>query len=343
MLPNGYEKLAHEESRFNRCSGLLLHVTSLPSRYGIGDLGSGARQFVDFLHHSKQRIWHILPLGPTGESHSPYQCRSSFAGNPLLLDPEALAERGYIDKSELRRHPRFPTKKVAFRDVARTKNLLLRKAFHGFRPDAEFKRFERFAAPWLDSYANFMATRESNGNICWTHFAKGVRPHPDDIAFHKFVQFEFHRQWDSLHAYCLEHDIRVMGDMPFYVQHDGADVWTSPENFDLGRGGEPRTVGGVPPDLFTNDGQYWGNPTYRWDHMRRDGFAWWIERIRANAGARGHPARRPFPRLRIFLANSCRQSQRKIRSLDEISRHRNLPGSAAETRRSPSRRRKTSA
>ncbi len=268
-------------AQIKRASGLLLHPTSLPSRFGIGDFGSSAREFADFLQASRQRVWHILPLGPTGDSNSPYECRSSFAGNPLLISPELLADRGYIAKTELRRTPRFSNDRVSFAEVRRFKLALLRSAFMNFERDEAFDRFEMVSAHWLEQYATFMALRESNGGASWTQFKPGSQPSKDCIAFHKFVQFEFHRQWDSLRGYCRGRGIRILGDLPFYVQHDSADVWTDPKLFDLASNGEPRSVGGVPPDLFTEDGQYWGNPTYRWDRMKRDGFVWWIARLQA--------------------------------------------------------------
>ena len=268
-------------SPLDRTSGILLHPTSLPSRYGVGDFGAGAREFVDFLHAAHQRVWHVLPLGPTGDSNSPYECRSSFAGNPLLVSPDLLAERGYLAKTELRRIPKFTNDKVSFADVRRFKLALLRSAFMNFERDEEFSRFERDNAHWLDRYATFMALREANSGVCWTHFKCDSQASPENVEFHKFVQFEFHRQWETLRHYCRERDVRILGDLPFYVQHDSADVWCAPELFDLTADGDPRTVGGVPPDRFTEDGQFWGNPTYRWDRMKRDGFSWWISRLRA--------------------------------------------------------------
>jgi 4-alpha-glucanotransferase len=266
---------------FERSSGILLHPTSLPSRYGIGDFGPDACEFVDFLQASHQRVWHILPLGPTGDWNSPYECRSSFAGNPLLISPELLAERGYVAKTELRRTPRFPDEKVNFAEVRRFKFALLRSAFMNFEPTPDFARFENDNAHWLDRYATFMALREAHGGACWTSFKPDFRASREHIAFYKFVQFEFNRQWQDLRKYCREREVRILGDLPFYVQHDSADVWTWPELFDLTPEGEPRSVGGVPPDLFTADGQFWGNPTYRWDRMKRDGFAWWVARLGA--------------------------------------------------------------
>ena len=267
--------------RFDRSSGILLHPTSLASRFGIGDFGPSARAFADFLHAAKQRIWHVLPLGPTGDSFSPYQACSTFAGNPLLISPELLAERGYFSKTLLRTVPRFPVEQVSFREVAKYKRGLLHKAFAGFTPDADFRRFERHNASWLECYAKFMALREANHEKSWTEFDPSLRPDSRAAAFHKFVQFEFFRQWDSLRRYARSLNIRMMGDMPFYVQHDSADVWARPDYFDLAPDGSPRTIGGVPPDAFSDDGQSWGNPTYRWDRMERDGFAWWIARFRA--------------------------------------------------------------
>ena len=267
--------------RFDRSSGILLHPTSLASRFGVGDFGSSARAFADFLHAAKQRIWHILPIGPTGDSFSPYQACSTFAGNPLLVSPELLAERGYFSKALLRNVPRFPAERVGFREVAKYKGSLLQKAFAGFSPDAEFRRFELRNANWLECYAKFMALREANHERSWTQFDPSLKPESRTVDFHKFAQFEFFRQWDSLRQYARSLNIRMMGDMPFYVQHDSADVWARPDYFDLAADGAPRTIGGVPPDAFSDEGQSWGNPTYRWGRMESDGFAWWIARFRA--------------------------------------------------------------
>ena len=256
-------------------------MTSLPGRFGIGDLGPESRRFVDFLAEAKQRLWCVLPLSPTGKENSPYQCRSAFAGNPLLINPELLVDHGYLSRNELRAAPRFPSSQVAFPAVRAYKQSLLKKAFHNFSETKDYWEFERKHRYWLENFALFMGLHEANGGIPWTRFDPKRKPSPERIRYHKFVQYEFFRQWQALRKYCSDRDVRIMGDMPFYLEHDSADVWGNPSLFDLDKHREPRTVGGVPPDYFSEDGQLWGTPTYRWDKMRASGFRWWTDRLRA--------------------------------------------------------------
>jgi 4-alpha-glucanotransferase len=262
-----------------RRSGILLHVTSLPCRFGIGDLGPESRNFVDYLGEAGQKLWCVLPLGPTGPMNSPYQCRSAFAGNPLLLSPEFLVEQGYISKRELNRTPKFPESHVNFPAVRKYKDQLLQKAFRGFSADPKYAKFEQSNRKWLEPYALFTSLQQANGGVSWTKFDPNIEPSEECVRFHKFVQYEFARQWKALHEYCRKRNVSIMGDMPFYVEHDSVDVWANREFFDLRRDGEPRTVGGVPPDYFSRDGQLWGNPTYCWDNLKKDGFQWWIDRF----------------------------------------------------------------
>jgi 4-alpha-glucanotransferase len=266
--------------KLGRCSGILLHLTSLPGKFGIGDMGPVSRCFADFLSETQQKLWCVLPLGPTGPENSPYQSTSAFAGDPLLISPEELVEHGYLAKKDLQRTPHFSASCVEFSRVRVYKESLLRKAFRQFSETDDYVEFESKHS-WLGCYARFMALREANGGLPWTRFDSRVKPDPESIRYHKFVQYEFFRQWRSLHRYCSERKISIMGDMPFYVQHDSADVWSNPRLFDLRKNGEPRCVGGVPPDCFSEDGQLWGAPTYRWDELERTGFQWWVDRFRA--------------------------------------------------------------
>jgi 4-alpha-glucanotransferase len=257
-------------------------VTSLPGPFGIGDLGSESRNFVDFLSAAKQKLWCVLPLGPTGPENSPYECRSAFAGNSLLISPEQLVERGYLSSKDLRSTPRFSSSRVEFAAVRSYKELLLEKAFDGFSETRDYSRFDRENSWWLERFALFMALRDANDGVPWILFAPGVKADPRSIRFHKFVQYEFFRQWCALRKYCAERDVAIMGDLPFYLEHDSADVWSHPELFDLDAKGNSRTVGGVPPDYFSRDGQRWGTPTYRWDKLKETGFKWWVDRLRAS-------------------------------------------------------------
>jgi 4-alpha-glucanotransferase len=267
--------------KIERASGILLHPTSLPGRFGIGDLGPASYRFADFLQEAKQKLWHVLPLGPTGPQNSPYQCRSAFAGNPLLISPDKLVEEGFLERRDLFEIPKFSATRVDFRAVSSYKSRLFRLAFRGFTETKAYGEFARTNASWLEPFAEFMALLKANRGISWTKFDPRIRANSEDVRFHKFLEYEFFRQWHQLKAYCAKRNILVMGDMPFYVEHDSADVWHSPRLFDLDKHGESRTVGGVPPDYFSKDGQLWGNPTYRWDQLEKTKYAWWIERFRA--------------------------------------------------------------
>jgi len=270
-----------------RKSGILLHPTSLPGPYGIGDLGKWAHRFVEFLAGSGQRLWQILPLGPPGYGNSPYQCYSSVAGSPLLVSPELLADEGWIDREELNHAPAFPEERVDFDAVISFRWSLLRKAAREFFERAsagqrgEFDAFCGRNGIWLDKFAEFAALKEANGGVAWTDWKERADPDPLEVQAQKFVQHQFHRQWGSLKNRCHETGIQIIGDVPIFVAHDSADVWANPELFDLDEAGLPRTIAGVPPDYFSATGQCWGNPLYRWSVHEQTGFRWWIERIRS--------------------------------------------------------------
>jgi 4-alpha-glucanotransferase len=267
--------------RIERASGILLHPTSLPGRFGIGDFGAESHQFADFLNEAGQKVWHVLPLGPTGPQNSPYQSRSAFAGNPLLISPDKLREEGYFARRDLTKIPRFPSSRVDFRGVKVYKEKLFRAAFQGFSETKEYAKFAKRNDSWLEPFAQFVALRKANRGVSWTRFDPRIRADGEEIRFQKFLQYEFSRQWQALKKYCGARNILIMGDMPFYVEHDSADVWHSPGLFDLDKRGESQTVGGVPPDYFSNDGQLWGNPTYQWDNLEKTKYAWWVERFRS--------------------------------------------------------------
>ena len=286
--------------RFSRCSGILLHVTSLPGRYGIGDLGPHAYEFADFLSAAGQKLWQVLPLGPTGYADSPYQCFSAFAGNPMLISLELLRDQGLLQKSDLDPKPSFPEEFVDFGPVIEFRMAALRRAAQVFFADgsgterAAFDRFSESASPWLDDYALFMACKDAHRGTMWTLWDPQIRKRDPyaisewsrklatEVRAYKYWQFEFFQQWQHLKTYCQERGIRFMGDIPIYVAHDSADVWAHPELFDLDYQGRPNVVSGVPPDYFTANGQLWGNPIYRWDVLAASGYQWWIERFRAS-------------------------------------------------------------
>ncbi len=284
---------------FPRSSGVLLHPTSLPGRFGVGDLGDEAHRFVDFLAASGQSLWQVLPLGPTGYGDSPYQCFSAFAGNTLLVSPERLVSEGLLGPEDLARAPIFSEEQVDFGGAIEFKNALLRKAFERFKQTADrglhayFERFSHQASGWLDDYALYRALKDAQGGLAWNEWEPELaRRDPralaaarerlrDAVAAQKFYQFLFFRQWAALKTYAHEHGIKLVGDIPIFVARDSADVWMNPDQFKLDEAGNPLVVAGVPPDYFSATGQLWGNPIYNWDRMLADGFRWWIERVRA--------------------------------------------------------------
>jgi 4-alpha-glucanotransferase len=260
---------------WERTSGILLHPTSLPGRYGIGELGREALSFADWLAAAGQRVWQVLPLGPTGYGESPYQLFSAFAGNPLLLSLDTMVDHGWLSRRDLESAPGFSDDKVEFERVIPWKTALLRRAFDAFRPEADYEEFCRENAGWLDKFASFMALKEANGGTSWTCWDPDVKAGARGAEYQRFLQFEFFRQWRRLKAYCASLGIRIMGDIPIYVSHDSADAWAQPELFRFD------AVSGVPPDYFSATGQLWGNPLYRWYRIAEDGYTWWIERMRA--------------------------------------------------------------
>lgn len=271
---------------WGRTSGILLHMTSLPGRYGIGEIGPEAFRFADWLAQAGQRVWQILPLGPVGYGASPYQLYSAFAGNPLLVSVDTLVERGWLSAADIGRVPRFAPGAVEFERVIPWKTNLLRRAHRSFQQRAtdadrdQFSIFQQENGWWLDAYARFMALKELHHDAVWTEWNRSAAPAEDEVEYHRFVQFEFFRQWDALKKYCADRQIRLMGDLAIYVAHDSADVWTHPDLFQLDDRGNPAVVAGVPPDYFSETGQLWGNPIYRWDRMAATGFRWWLDRMR---------------------------------------------------------------
>ena len=278
----------------NRSSGILLHISSLPSDYGIGSLGANARRFVDFLARAGQRWWQILPIGPTSYGDSPYQCCSIYAGNPYFIDLELLRDDGLLENDELNAARRDPRARVDYGDLFHTRYPLLRAAFgrgrERFGGDLAAFRAEN---PWVEDYALFMALKLAHGFLPWAQWPEGIAKREpaalaearealrEDVDFYAFLQFLFYRQWDALRDYARSKNVKIIGDLPIYVPYDAVDVWSYPELFQLDRDGTPTGVAGVPPDAFTADGQLWGNPLYRWPLHKKTGFAWWIERVKA--------------------------------------------------------------
>lgn len=284
----------------SRASGILLHPTSFPGRFGIGDLGQEAYWFVDFLAGSGQQYWQVLPLGPTGFGNSPYMCYSALAGNPWLISPEVLRDEGFLADEDLWHVPDFPGDRVDYERVFAYKLPLLQKAYDNFRANASEIQKTRFAgfcgskAYWLDDYALFMALKESHEGKSWFDWEPElVTRSPEALAhwrekldhsvgFHQFMQFAFFSQWSQIKQYANDRDIEIIGDIPIYVAHDSADVWANPENFCLDpKTYQPSLMAGVPPDYFSATGQLWGNPVYNWEHLQKTDFKWWIQRFEA--------------------------------------------------------------
>ncbi|MBK7176250.1 MAG: 4-alpha-glucanotransferase [Chloroflexi bacterium] len=286
--------------RFPRAAGVLVHPTSFPGRYGIGDLGEHAYHFVDFLVNSKQSMWQVLPLGPTGYADSPYQCFSAFAGNPLLISPDRLVADGFLPLTAVQNVPYFPTHAVDYGEVIEYKNALFQQAFSHFQQHGapeQVAAFEAFCAEngfWLDDFALFMAVKNFHkdqfGGVWNTWPAEIAYREPaamatwstqlaDEIALHKFLQFLFFAQWLALKQYANDRGIKIIGDIPIFVAFDSADVWANRDLFYLKADGSPEFIAGVPPDYFSETGQRWGNPLYRWEQMKANDYAWWVRRL----------------------------------------------------------------
>ena len=277
-----------------RESGILLPVSSLPSKYGIGCFSAEAYEFVDQLKETGQSCWQILPLGPTGYGDSPYQSFSTFAGNPYFIDPDTLIARGWLTKEECEAvsfgdNPRF----VDYEKLYENRLPLLRKAFHRshIEKDADFQEFVKANVRWLPDYALYMALKKENGEKPWTEWEDSLRFRDvhlleekkaalsEDICFYEFLQFEFQRQWKALKKYANDQGIKIIGDIPIYVSLDSADAWAGKELFQFDANGYPLAVAGCPPDGFSATGQLWGNPLYDWKYHKKTGYRWWMERL----------------------------------------------------------------
>lgn len=280
-----------------RQSGVLMHISSLPGKYGIGSFGQSAYDFVDFLVRTKQRYWQILPLGTTSYGDSPYQSFSAFAGNTYFIDFDILIEEGLLNEADVKGadfgdDPR----KVDYAKIFDARRPIMEKAVARFLKADDLSDYESFVeqnAAWLEVFAEYMAIKEHFDNLAWTEWPdKAIRRREaaslasyreklaDKLTYHRVTQYLFFKQWLRLKAYANEHHIEIVGDMPIYVAADSADVWAQPHFFKTDAVGKPTCVAGCPPDEFSETGQLWGNPIYDWEAMDKDGYAWWIERLR---------------------------------------------------------------
>ena len=283
-----------------RIAGVLLHPTSLPGRYGVGDLGDDVIAFLDWAASAGMHVWQVLPLNPPGYGNSPYGCLSSLAGNPLLISPQRLLQDGLLQPDAVANVPSFPAGHVDFDEATRWKMAILREAFKRYETNtpADLRRalglFEAEEREWLDDFALFMAVKEREGGSAWWEWdpaiahrdaaaiRKARRELHDELRFQKFAQFLFFRQWTAVREAAHARGIQIMGDVPIYVAGDSADVWANRDLFQMDEEGQPIVVAGVPPDYFSTTGQRWGNPLYRWDKLKETGYHWWITRIRTN-------------------------------------------------------------
>jgi 4-alpha-glucanotransferase len=279
-----------------RTSGVLLHATCLPGPYGSGDLGAGARRFIDFLAATGQAWWQMLPVGPVGYANSPYSAQSAFAGNPMLIGLDALVDDGLLERAVLDAAPRFRDERVDFGTVPAFREAHVRAAFARFqrgekKARKKFEAFRHAERGWLDDFVLFRAIKRAHGESAWTSWDPDLRDRNrraldrarrelgSELEFHAFEQYQFARQWSLLREYARTRGIGLMGDLPIFVAHDSADVWQNRDLFRLDAAGMPTVVAGVPPDYFSKTGQLWGNPLYRWSRMRKNKYAWWVARF----------------------------------------------------------------
>ena len=282
--------------KFERSAGILLHPTSLPGKYGIGDLGDDAFKFVDFLEKAGQKLWQVFPLGPTGYGDSPYQCFSAFAGNPNLVSPDKLKEDGLLNDNDLKDIPEHNPVQIDYGQIIEYKKSILKKAFINFKVnlkkfEKDFHKFCNENEDWLNDFAFFMAAKVAHGGVVWRDWDKGLvlrekeslikwtEKLSDDIFYQKFVQYKFFKQWTAVREYANSKGIKIIGDMPIFIAYDSVDLWANKELFTVNKEGKLETVAGVPPDYFSETGQLWGNPLYRWKEMEKDDFLWWRKRF----------------------------------------------------------------
>lgn len=277
----------------SRCSGILLHITSLPSKFGVGDFGPSAFEFVDLLKQAGQAYWQILPINPTSFGNSPYSCTSAFAISPLFVSPEFMIRDGFLEEDELEVDPECSPHHVQYSPVLNFKISLLTKSYSRFSRRVDKNEYEKFCAAnsyWLEDFCLFTVLKNHFGGHSWSEWPEGIKNRNtvekylerrgDLVDQEKYFQFVLFRQWAELQEYCRDNGIRIFGDVALYVNHDSADVWAHPEFFKLDEEMKPVVVAGVPPDYFSATGQRWGNPVFDWNILRENDYLWWLERLK---------------------------------------------------------------
>lgn len=283
--------------KLERSSGIILHPTSLPGKYGIGTLGKEAFSFINFLKATKQKLWQVLPLGPCGMENCPYQNISAFAGNPLLIDLEMLIEEGLLENSNFNTNHAFSNKEAEFDKAASFKYPLLKKAFKTFisiddkEKNRDFNQYYEENKSWLKDFSLYMALKEHFNNKPWFEWKSSLKNRSEksikeysillkeDIVYHRFIQYIYNKQWNKLKLYANKSNVRIIGDIPIFVAYDSADVWANPELFQLNKNKDPECVSGCPPDFFSKTGQLWGSPLYNWKNSKKKIYKWWVKRL----------------------------------------------------------------
>lgn len=281
-----------------RGAGILIHISSLPSRFGIGDLGPKSYQFVDFLADSRLHYWQILPINPTDPEYdnSPYHCLSAFGLNTLFISPEKMVQDGFLDEHDIEIVPDFNTSHVEYEKVIQYKNTLFHQAYDRFKDkkDPAFNAFCQDNAWWLDDFSLFFSLKNYFSHLSWDRWSDGLKWRrrediermrlklSDSIEKEKFLQYVFTIQWNALKSYCKDRDVFIIGDIPIYVDYDSVDVWVNPYMFNLDNSLRPITVSGVPPDYFSSTGQLWENPIYNWEYLKQNRYTWWMKRFERN-------------------------------------------------------------
>lgn len=275
-----------------RVSGLFLHITSLPSKFGVGDMGYDAFRWIDLLQKNKQSLWQVCPIGPVDYGFSPYMTLSAFAGNTMLISPDILVDWSLLTAEDVAHFPIFSEKHVEFEKVAKAKDKLFRKAYKNFEENDLYRSFIKDEEHWLDDFVLFLSLAKEFMTNNWSEWPEKYRlrnkealqkwqiKHKDELRYYKFLQYIFQSQWFDLKKYANDRGVKLFGDVPYYVAFASSDVWANREIFELDEDGYPLRVGGVPPDYFSEDGQLWGNPLYRWEDMAKDEYKWWINRLK---------------------------------------------------------------